>query len=244
MKFVSSRIIGYGNLNNATMKSLRTLFFLLTCIFLSVISNIALGQQVIKHEIGLEGGAGISFLRELDRDNEYNYPALCYTFGISYQYSISESFSFFTALDYERKGYTVKIPTFDQMGDLVEEVAHSYYSYMVLPLLVRFSFGNQIKLFCNVGPYVGYLMKVAEINEENDSNGYISFFGTDHSYKYDFGISAGLGAKIPINSVMAFKFEVRNNLGLVNTINATIGDDEAVIKINSTNLLLGVTFIL
>lgn len=108
----------------------------------------------------------------------------------------------------------------------------------------RFSFGNQFKLFINAGPYVGYLMKVTSVTDENDIVPHSELDLTAESYKYDFGISAGLGARIPINEKMAFKVEVRNNLGLVNTLSAPTEEEGGSVKTNSTNLLLGVTFIL
>ncbi len=106
----------------------------------------------------------------------------------------------------------------------------------------RFSFGNQFKLFINAGPYVGYLMKVTAVTDENESVPHTELDLTDKSYKYDFGIYAGVGAKIPIKHKLAFKVEVRNNLGLVNTRSAPIEEEGGSVKTNSTNLLLGVTF--
>jgi len=225
------------------MKNIRISFFIFLCTSLSFVST-AFGQQDSKHVIGFEGGAGISFLRGLEFIENYHEPAMCFTAGISYQYSFSESFSFFSALDYERKGSVVNATATDQSGNLIGEiVAHANYDYMVLPLLARFSFGNSIKMFMNAGPYVGYLMKVTSVTEENDVIPHTELDLTDESYKYDLGISAGLGVKIPIKDKMTFNVEVRNNLGLVNTL-APIEEDGGAVKTNSTNLLLGVMFIL
>lgn len=222
------------------MKNLRASFILLACILLSIISNVAVGQQVTKHEIGFNGGAGISFVRGFEESSGYRIPALSYTFGITYQYSFNESFSFCAELDYEHKGSAYKIPLTGENSDPEDAIiASTNYNYLVLPILARFSFGNQNNLFCNVGPYVGYLMKVNAILEDEDNNYYEEFEVTDQSYKYDFGISIGLGAKIPINNKIAFKCEVRNNLGLVN-ISKTIDESMGVVKTNSTNLLIGV----
>ena len=84
-------------------------------------------------------------------------------------------------------------------------------------------------------------MKFTSLTEENDIVPRTELDLTDESKRYDFGISAGLGARIPINDMLAFKVEVRNNLGLVNIISPTI-ENERVVKTNSTNLLVGVTF--
>jgi hypothetical protein len=224
------------------MKNLRASFFLFACIFLSIISNVAVGQQVRKHEIGFGGGAGISFVRGFEESSGYRIPALSYAFGITYQYRFSERVSFCAELDYEHKGSAYKIPLTGENSDPDDAiVAHTNYNYLILPILARFSFGNQHNLFCNAGPYVGYLMKVHAIVEDEDSNNYFEEFDvTDQSYTYDFGISVGLGAKIPVNRKIAFKFEVRNNLGLVN-ISKTIDASMGVVKTNATNLLLGVT---
>jgi len=42
-------------------------------------------------------------------------------------------------------------------------------------------------------------MKVTSITDESESVPTTELDLTDESYKYDFGISAGLGAKTPIN---------------------------------------------
>ena len=187
----------------------------------------------------------MSFLRGLENIEEYHNPTLCYAAGINYQYSFNESFSFFSALDYERKGSVANATATDQSGEPVGEiVAHANYDYLVLPLLARFSFGKQLKMFMNAGPYVGYLLKVTSVTDENDIIPYTELDVTDESYKYDFGISAGLGMKIPIKNKISFNVEVRNNLGLVNTRSAPIEEEGGAVKTNSTNLLLGVTFIL
>ena len=226
------------------MKNLGTSFFIFACIFLSFFST-AFGQQESKHALGFEGGAGVSFLRGLENIEEYHNPTLCYAAGINYQYSFNESFSFFSALDYERKGSVVNATATDQSGEPVGEiVAHANYDYLVLPLLARFSFGKQLKMFMNAGPYVGYLLKVTSVTDENDIIPHTELDVTDESYKYDFGISAGLGMKIPIKNKISFNVEVRNNLGLVNTRSAPIEEEWGAVKTNSTNLLLGVTYIL
>jgi hypothetical protein len=227
-----------------TMKNIRISFFIFLCTSLSFVST-AFGQQDSKHVIGFEGGAGISFLRGLEFIEKYHEPAMCFTAGISYQYSFSESFSFFSALDYERKGSVVKFQLTDEQGNSPGELtAHANYDYLVLPMLGRFSFGNHLKMFMNAGPYVGYLMKVTSVTEENDVIPHTEYDLTDESYKYDLGISAGLGVKIPIKDKMTFNVEVRNNLGLVNTHSAPIEEEGGAVKTNSTNLLLSVTFIL
>jgi hypothetical protein len=99
-------------------------------------------------------------------------------------------------------------------------------------------------MFMNAGPYVGYLLKVTLVTDENDIIPHTELDVTDESYKYDFGISAGLGMKIPIKNKISFNVEVRNNLGLVNTRSAPIEEEGGAVKTNSTNLLLGVTFII
>ena len=180
------------------MKSLRATFFVFACSFLPFVSS-AFGQQESKHAIGFEGGAGISFLRGLENIEEYHNPTVSYAIGISYQYSISESFSFFSALDYERKGSVVNATVTDQSGNPTGEiVAHANYDYLVLPLLARFSFGNHLKMYINAGPYLGYLIKVTSVTEENDVIPHTELDLTDESYKYDLGISAGLGVNIPL----------------------------------------------
>jgi len=231
------------NNNKTTMNNSKSTLFLITCISLLFITYTGYSQDFNKHEIGFEGGAGVSFLRGLENIEEYQDPMLSYAVGVSYQFSFSESFSFFSALDYERKGSVVNVTATDQSGNKIGElVVHTNYDYLVLPLLARYSFGNQIKMYINAGPYVGYLLRVTSVTDENDIVPHTELDLTGDSYKYDFGISAGLGAKIPINNKMAFKVEVRNNLGLVNTLSAPIEEEGGSVKTNSTNLLLGVTF--
>jgi opacity protein-like surface antigen len=210
---------------------------------LLIITDTGLSQDLNRHEFGFEGGAGISFLRGIENIEKYHDPTLCYAVGISYQYRFTESLSFISALDYERKGSVVNVTATDPSGNPTGEfVDHLNYDYLMLPLLARFSFGNQFKMFINAGPYAGYLIKVTSVTDKNDIVPNTELDLTDDSYKYDFGISAGLGARIPINQKFAFKVEVRNNLGLINTRSVSIEEEVGTVKTNSTNLLLGIAY--
>lgn len=205
-------------LNNTGMVGIKSKFVIINCVFLSIFFQAAYGQPESKHELAFEGGAGISFIRGLENIEKYHEPALCFTAGISYQYSFSENFSFFSALDYERKGSVVSLQLSGLYVGPEDLKAHTNYNYMVLPLLARYSFGKHLKMFVNAGPYVAYLIKVTSVTEETDFVPHTELDLTDESYRYDLGISAGLGLRIPVNEKMAFTVEVRNNLGLVNTL--------------------------
>jgi len=216
--------------------------FLYSCLFIVFLPSLAFGQIGSKHALGFEGGGGISFLRGLENIEKYHDPAMCFTVGISYQYSFSESFSFFSAFDYERKGSIAKVTATDQSGNTIGDiVAHSNYDYLVLPLLGRYSFCGNNRLYINAGPYAGLLLKSESVTDESDFVPHTELDLSSESFKYDFGISAGIGVLIPISKLMTITVEIRNNLGMVNTRSAVIEEDGGSVKINSTNLLFGVT---
>ena len=217
------------------MKKLTVLIFALLSFFI----NESFGQNS-KYEIGAEGGAGLTSLRG-DSNASFD-AALGFTGGISFQYNISKFFSFRTNISYEKKGARDKITYVDINGsEIGESYMHVNYSYIVLPLLARVSFGKDIKFIVNGGPYLGYLTKstsvydaIAEVPEVTNDN-------TGNTERFDFGLTAGTGVLFPVKERVLISLEIRDNLGLSNTYD---GENKAdfSLKNNSLSLLAGVAY--
>jgi hypothetical protein len=213
------------------MKKLTVLIFALFSFFINESSG-----QNSKFEIGSEGGAGLISLRG---DSRFSYDAaLGFTGGISFQYNISGLFSLRTNISYEKKGAKDKITYIDINGvEIGESSMHINNSYIVLPLLARFSFGKDIKFFVNGGPYFGYLIKSTYLYDAIAEVPEVKYDDTANKERFDFGLTAGTGVLFPVKKRVLISLEIRDNFGLSN-----IYDSDVSLKNNSLSLLAGVAY--
>jgi hypothetical protein len=214
----------------------------ITLILLTFISLGLFGQDKIN--VGIEGGGGFRYFRGnsiVDKENSI----LGYSGGLIFQYNFSKIFSFKTGITYDRKGWGQNVTITNNSGMfLYKTIAKLNYDYLIVPLLVKASFGNKIKYFVNVGPYIGYGVNnnffISGEGFRPDENGDNKF---DQTLKYDLGISSGLGIQYPINDKIRISIEIRNNYGMLN-INKRKYSSIYSFYTSSTNLLLGVSYVL
>jgi len=221
------------------MKNFKENIFILVVL----VSTFAFGQDKFGNSresgltIGIEGGLGIRTLHGNDVIDDQDR-ALGFEAGLSFQYNINDKLSIKSNLFYSRKGNSFDVVIKNDMNDIGEnEAIYSNHDYLTVPILVRYSFGNQIKFFINAGPYFGYFLKHrfetssgVEINENQNTS--------DHFKSTDFGVSSGLGVSIPLQESLILSLEIRNNFGLYNTSDLPIMNDGSI-KTNSTNALIG-----
>jgi len=122
-----------------------------------------------------------------------------YSTGLSFQYNFTQTLSLRTGLAYERKGAVDRNVTFTDNNaiKLFSTDIHTYYDYMILPFLVRASFGKRTAFFVNAGTYAGYLLQATYVYKD-PREGKTKFDFTNQTKKFDWGLSAGLGVSIPI----------------------------------------------
>jgi hypothetical protein len=174
--------------------------------------------------------------------DEFDDPSFGFSYGAAFQYNFPRLISLRTNVSFERKGFTAPFTTTDLTGTPTgEETIHENFDYITIPLLTRISIGEKIHFFANVGPYIGYLIKQAQVTEMTEDHPRYEGEATDNFNKIDYGLTAGIGSRIPIKHKLFLSIEIRNNLGFPN-ISARPVVNNGAIKTNSSNLLLGIEY--
>lgn len=175
----------------------------------------------------------------LDKNNDLSFG---FSSGLSFQYNFPKLISIRTNISFERKGFTTQGSATDQNGNQIGEITvHSYFDYLTIPILGRLTFGKKINFFVNAGPYIGYLIKQTNVTEAFSEYPKTETDNTDKFKRIDFGVTTGLGARIPIKSKIFLSIEIRNNLGLTNISSLPVVNDGSI-KTNSTNVLFGIEY--
>lgn len=171
--------------------------------------------------LGIDGGVTMSDLRgDAVPDND----KAIYSFYISPNIEIPlyKKISFKGAIAYEKKGdrfNTFIIDPYNENGGVAE--TSNTFSYLTVPLLLRYSTTGKILFFVNAGPNFSLLLKSTGIEIAN----------------LDMGITSGLGVGINFGE-NRFSFELRNSLGVKNIQDSKIKSRNDL-KTNSFYLLLG-----
>ena len=220
------------------MTYLKTLF-----IGLFLLSTVIVFGQAKQFEFGIEGSPSQISLRGNEIIDNKHKSKLGFSGGVFFQFNYNKFLSLRTNLAYERKGSKTEAWTSDVNNDdeyESEGTIHANFNYLTLPILIRATLGNKVKYFVNVGPYAGYLMKKTTVHELED-NFNVTYDETSLFKRFDAGITTGIGFSVPIKAQYSLSFEVRNNLGLINTSSVPVMND-GTIKTNSTNFLFGFTY--
>lgn len=212
---------------------------LIPLLILAVKSSI--GQKKSKLEYGLEAGPGLASIRGNEIIDKYHKAKIGYSAGLFLQYNFKKVVSIHVGLAYENKGSKIEGQAFDSVGFPIGiSKGRTIAQYLVIPVLVRASFGTKRMFFINAGPYFALLLK--NQSKASGSNSlFASLDNTKNFKKSDLGISFGAGATIPVTHKFNFLIEARDNLGLSNTSAVPVYNN-GDIKYNTFNLLLGISF--
>ncbi len=192
-----------------TTKFLKTLFLLL--ITISAFSQASKRDEGIK--LGFKGGLNISnFLSSDIEDQSYR---TSFHVGFLSEIIVSDKVSFQPELLFSSQG---------NVGPVVK----NKYSYINLPLMVRYYFVENLSL--DAGPQLGFL--VDSFERGNTGNTDVS----DQSI-FDFALSVG-GTYELKNSIF---FQARYNLGLLN-VNAASNSDTLKYQNSVIQLSVGYNF--
>jgi hypothetical protein len=206
--------------------------------------------QNSKIKYGVQAGLNYSTLLGYDIPTSYNpfyseKPAFAFLVGVNFEYQIKEKWSLKLNLNYERKSQ--KSDNNLGLTDVYGETIGNYdftlrknYDYLVLPIMAKYSFGNENSFYVNGGPFIGYLLQSNVTNDlkEIDEFSNSSLKTTDGNNKIDLGLSIGLGKTIAINEKNSIFIEIRENLGLTNTSKNKVWGD-GVARTNSLSLIVG-----
>ena len=198
-------------------------------------------SQVSKLELGIEGGPNISTVINSGITTVgFNGG---YVAGITCMYKINDLVSIKTGLDYDVTGFTNTVTFTSNDGNtlMIENMTHTL-NYLVLPVVVRASFGDNVRFFMNAGPYFGYLMS---------ANGYSPGIGTIPSTnvnestdfkRLDIGLTGGFGIGFPLKKGIILGLEARGNLGGLSIANNNVISNGVSIENVSGGLLLGLRY--
>lgn len=157
--------------------------------------------------------------------------------GAGVQFGISETLSLRTQAIFERRSTMAEITVTDVTGIMVAKVTHRYsWDYLTMPVFLRASFGENIKFFGQVGPYVSYLL-------DHSTSAMGASFPPAPADKrlfndLDMGVCAGLGVTAPLTEHIGLSLEARNFVGLSN-ISAVPVYNNGALLFNSTSLVFG-----
>ncbi len=221
-------------------------------LFFALLSTLLTFSQNSKIKFGIQAGLNYSNFRGYTIPSSFNQvysesPAFAYEGGINIEYQIKEKLSFKLELNYERKSQkadnTIEIrENFDDPSQVYNFISKKNYDYLVVPILVKYSFTTKNSYYINGGPFIGYLLKSKLTNNLNvvglDSPDVDT---TNSNKKTDFGVSLGFGKNFELDSSKSITIEIRENLGLSDTNKEEVLNGGNV-KTNSINLLVGISF--
>jgi hypothetical protein len=199
-------------------------------------------------DVGITGGPSLISLRGNDYLKQFGKPAIGFSGGISFQYNFPKIFQLRTEFNFERKGCieSGEFQFMDSVGNVIgteKWKGHINFSYMTIPVLLRASYGENIKYFADAGIFFGHLFKQTYVEGPSTYFQGGTFDETQFDRLYDFGISGGIGLTFPIQQKFSISGEVRDNFGLLNT-SAVAQVNDGTIKTNSTSLLISFAYFL
>ncbi|WP_018342625.1 porin family protein [Cytophaga aurantiaca] len=210
-------------------------------VFIFLLFSISAFSQQNKWYVGIVGGAGVTKIR-----TNFSYkpnPNIGFYTGLSGQYNFSKHFAIHTELAFDRKGTKDNFTFSDINGNIIGPgKAINQLNYLTLPMLFRASIGNKVTYFLQAGPYLSYLLNQTSKYSSNIDDPQYNFKinGTSYISRMDFGMSAGLGAVIPVKEKFSVSCELRGNYGLIKLSN----NNSATIKSynESLNFLVGISY--
>lgn len=158
-------------------------------------------------EFGFNSGVNLSKVSDSRSNSEL---AVGFNIGTSVDYFFSNRWSLKFKLVYDQKGWDngfVLDPTTDPMLPTYVETDFNL-DYLTFPIMANWHFGKKRNWYLNFGPYAGFLVGAQETRF--DSNLKEDFSPTD------FGISVGIGVKIPLSKGLKISFEYEGQEGVTN----------------------------
>lgn len=212
-----------------------------------------------KYSLGLVLGPNYTSLRGSDF-LQSTKPAVGFLGGVSLEYKMNKTLSISTGFNFEQKviknetDYTITYMD-ESTGMIRNEVinakTNNKYQYFSFPLLLKCSIGKSKSFYLNGGPYISFLQKHKKDYKFVNRNGGSIIYGSDYKYNFsladevsgDYGVSLGIGKTFEIDVKNKISIELRDNLGLKNTIeNIKVYGESGVIKTNSLNLIANWSF--
>ncbi len=236
------------------MRLINTRFFVLVLLSLP---SIIFGQKMT---YGMSAGPLSSKLYNPHNEFELNYEFKNgYTIRIDLCWNISRNIGIRSGLSLETKGAIYQNENSNLDGTYIEYIptgknALTYYSpfsayanqkyqdnldYLELPLLLQFSFGNDLKIMPFLGPSFGWLAQYS--NNYNPSLlDAITGIQENYLHRFNYSLITGIGFGIPLKQNLHFVFEGMASYGL----SSVVKNEEVKVKNVALIATSGVRFLL
>jgi len=208
--------------------------------FFILILGLTLADKIHSQiDIGVIGGINIaSFKADADVSSRWLWGA-----GLVFNYNFSDALSLQAEPMYLRKGGVQEQKDNDPKLTIDQ-------SFLEIPLLLKYSFGEESKVYITAGPTIGYLL-ISDLKADIN----VFLFTADMkklTETFDIGLCGGCGFSVPIQKNMLF-FEVKYTYGLKNLaktgtfsaksghleIEGSIDEEESKYKSRGIQLMVG-----
>ena len=187
--------------------------------------------------LGIVGGPNYTTFFGNKHIGNFYKPGVKSTTGIIIDYDLDNRFNINTALLREKNtGYANPHYSSNSGKKVSFYGTESSYYQLNIPLTLKIKIVNRkVNLFAILGPQYQYLLK-QEVIQYFEKEIITKNQFTNNFNRNNIGLVSSLGSSLSLNSSLNFNIELRNHLGLSSL--SKRGD----IKINSLNLLFGLTY--
>jgi len=208
--------------------------------FFFMISGIASSQE--KPLFGVNAGVTYSNIRGNEYADEFKYDA-DFLVGVSAEIPLSNKWSVSGNINYERKSFKrdfeVIYLEFRDFNDTAFPKGNvkirETFSYLAVPINVRYYIGSKKQFFVNGGIYTAFFL-----DSKVKSDGKIQPLDNDGFTTVEVGADLGAGYVFRLNDKNSLNVEIRDNLGLSNGSSS----ENSKFRTNSVNLILNWQFAL
>lgn len=135
--------------------------------------------------------------------------------GLAADYFFSDRWSIKGKLIYDQKGWDNGF--YNDLDSGIVYTTDYKLDYLTVPVMANWHFGRKRNWYLNFGPYAGFLMGA---NETTNSRNVKEAFNST-----DFGISFGIGVKIPVSDKLKISLEYDEQDGLSDIFKVNSGSD-------------------
>jgi len=200
-------------------------------------------------EFGINGGMNINSASGASIIKEHNNSLTGFNIGGHLKIKTSDHFGIKAKLQYDQMGWAYRSLTFSNNtgtglaeGDVLYKL-----SYLNIPVLAEYSFGNRIKFNAGAGFFFGILLNnqlITKIKDGTNSNPVTTKSNSKSMRSANFGISLGAGLQIPVSPKIKLDLNLHDNYGLSGIGKPLEGTPRNEIKTNSFSINSGFTFLL
>lgn len=194
--------------------------------------------QTTRFEAALQVGSSSAWLRgnkAIDDSDPLHGPIA----GLSLQYNLSGHLGLRSGAGYQQKGSSTDITFTDNIGNVLGTGAvRSELRYLSFPLMLRYGFGDKLRVSAGVGGYVGILLSAQQTYrgfDFPDATITKNFEGTD------IGLCGSISGALALGQKISLSLEARYDKGLTN-ISALPVVDDGSIRTNAVCMLLGCAY--